>query len=263
MKIIDTHCHLDFSVFDADREDVIQRAQKAGVLAMLIPGVKASAWSNIKQLCHSHKGLYPAYGLHPMFVYEHQQGDIDQLAQWIELENPRAIGEIGLDLYHKNSSLQQQQPLFEQQLEIAKQYDLPVLLHVRKAHEQVLKLLKKYQINQGIVHAFSGSIEQANQYTQQGFKLGIGGMVTYERSSKLHKLIKDIPLDCLVLETDAPDMSGAAHHGQRNSPEYLPEVVQRIADLKMISVNEVCSLTTATACNTLNLNCIHSLSEFP
>ncbi len=247
MKMIDTHCHLDDAAFDSDREVVIHRAQALGVTRMIIPGVTANRWHRIKALCQNYPSLDAAYGLHPLFMDRHQEGDIERLSQWVEQESPVAIGEIGLDLYHKQASLAQQQPLFERQLEIAKYYDLPVLLHVRKAHDQVIALLKKHRIEQGIAHAFSGSEQQARHYLDLGLKLGIGGMVTYERSTRVREMVRQLPIEGLVLETDAPDMVVASHQGERNSPEYLPQVAEALAQIKGVPPEVVAEVTTHNA----------------
>lgn len=249
MRLFDSHCHLDVADFDTDRIKVLAQARAAGVASMVIPGIDAARWVGLLALCDAEKGLYPALGLHPMFYRQHAlTEDIELLEKLLSESNPVAIGEIGLDFYHSRGQGEQlQYTLFEKQLSIAREAGLPVILHVRKAHEEVLKRLKDITVVGGTAHAFNGSVELAQRYIDLGFRLGFGGMVTYERSTKLRELVKKVPLESMVLETDAPDMSPAAHHGARNSPEYLPEIAQVIADIRDISIEEVAAATTRNA----------------
>ncbi len=233
--IIDSHCHLDFSDFDHDRNEVLENSANKGITDIVIPGVQANSWQALIDLCDQHQQkpkLHYAIGLHPLFMHNVKPGDLKQLDILLSTKSPVAVGEIGLDFYIKNSDHQQQTILFNQQLELASHYDLPVILHVRKAHDQVLVSLRKHRIKSGIVHAFNGSIQQAGHYLDLGFKLGFGGMLTYERSSKLRRLSQQLPLEGIVLETDAPDMTVASHWGQRNSPEYLPQVLKVLTELR-------------------------------
>lgn len=243
MPIFDSHCHLDVSAFDHDRLEVLQQAESVGVNKILVPAIEYQSWDSLISFCRSKPGLYPALGLHPVFMRNHSQAHIDALAEAVDRHKPTAIGEIGLDFYVDKNNKKEQILLFEQQLEVARQYHLPVILHVRKAHNEIIKLLKKHQAVGGICHAFNGSLQQAEQYQALGFKLGFGGMLTYERSSKLRKLTQTLPLEAIVLETDAPDMPGAAHQYQRNSPEYLPEVVSALAALRTQSEEEISNTT--------------------
>jgi TatD DNase family protein len=247
MELFDTHCHLDVNEFAADRDAVLARARRAGVCWQVIPAVDAAGWEPLLALCRREEGLFPALGLHPIYIEQHRDEHVDELRRRIERERPVAIGEIGLDFFIKETDRKRQQQIFEAQLALAEEYRLPVLLHVRKAHDQVLQTLKRFDLSGGIAHAFNGSLQQAGQYMELGFKFGFGGMLTYERSSKIRRLAQELPLESIVLETDAPDMSPAQHHGERNSPEYLPEVVAVLAALRQMPVAEVASLTTANA----------------
>lgn len=240
MELFDSHCHLDVAEFDADRAAVLARARAAGVGQMVVPAVTAAGWPDLLALCRGEAGLYPALGLHPIYLDSHRDADIDELRRRVATENPVAIGEIGLDFFVKGLDRERQQWLFEQQLLIAEAFSLPVLLHVRKAHDPVLATLKRMKFaHGGIAHAFNGSAQQAQHYIDLGFKLGLGGMVTYERSTKIRALAATLPLESIVLETDAPDMSPVAHHGERNSPEYLPEVLQALAELRGVAAAEL------------------------
>lgn len=248
MHFIDTHCHIDFPVFDANREAILQRAKNMGVQQIVVPGVTAQHWPRLLQCVASQNGLHAALGLHPCFMAEHTEADLAALADAVSRYAPCAIGEIGLDLFIANADLDQQLALLRPQLQLAKQNDLPVLLHVRKAHDQMLKVLRQLQLPAGgCVHAFSGSEQQAEQYLKLGFKLGIGGTLTYERASKLRRLVRQHPLSCFVLETDAPDIPLAAHRGEINRPERVAEVAAVMAEIKECSIEEVAALTTASA----------------
>ncbi len=251
MQLIDSHCHLDLPAFDADRLEVLRRARAIGVTELVVPGVKADGWEGVRTLCRDEPGLHPALGLHPLFA--HDEGDVQRLRTALELAPPVAIGEIGLDFYDPGADRVGQQALFEAQLALAAEYRLPVILHVRKAHDAVLACLKRTPVRGGIAHAFNGSMQQARGYIELGFKMGFGGMLTYERSSKLRRLAAELPLEAIVLETDAPDMSPVAHHGERNSPEYLPEVLTALATLRPEPIEVIAAQTTANARSVLGL----------
>jgi len=254
MELFDTHCHLDVSEFDADRDAVLARSRAAGVSRLVVPAIDAAGWPGLLGLCRREAGLYPALGMHPIYSERHRDAHIDALRALIERERPVAIGEIGLDFFIPNADRPRQQAIFEAQLALAEASRLPVLLHVRKAHDQVLQTLKRFRLAGGIAHAFNGSLPQAEQYLALGFKFGFGGMLTYEHSSKIRRLARQLPLEAIVLETDAPDMATAAHHGERNSPEYLPEVVHSLAEVRGMALEEVAATTTATACALFGLD---------
>ncbi len=246
-KIIDTHCHLDVDAFDRDRDEVLQHARDAGVVAQIIPAIEVSGWRRLLELCGVHHDLYPALGLHPVFLQQHTQSDIEKLAAVVKTVQPVAIGEIGLDFSIKSLDRDTQQQLFEAQLVIAKNSRLPVIIHARKSHDEVIKLLRKHHISAGTIHAFSGSLQQGMHYYEMGFKLGFGGMLTFERSRKLRQLAHELPAEALLLETDAPDMTVASHRGERNSPQYLPQVLAALAGARDESIEEVARYTTNNA----------------
>lgn len=247
MQLFDTHCHIDLDDFSADRGQVLDDARQAGVGEMLVPAVQRTRWPDLIGLCSNEPGLYPALGLHPVYLDRHQPQDVQALAKEVADASPVAIGEIGLDWQLKQLDRGRQQQLFEAQLEVAESDALPVVLHVRKAHDAVLKTLRQYRLHGGFCHAFNGSREQAARYIDLGFALGFGGMLTFERSTRLRRLATDLPLDALVLETDAPDMTVASHQYQRNSPAYLPEVLDTMAALRKLPPAEVAAATTANA----------------
>lgn len=254
MDITDTHCHLDVADFDHDRENVLDRCRTLGVSKIIVPAIESKTWLNVLELCKSEKGLYPAFGLHPVFLNQHQPDDTEKLEQFLETVSPVAIGEIGLDYYIKELDQQQQLHLFEAQLEIAKNHHLPVILHVRKAHDQVLQLLKKINVKGGFCHAFNGSMQQAEKYIELGFKLGFGGTLTYGNSTKIHQLAKLLPLESIVLETDAPDMVVESHRGERNSPEYITESLAALAKIRGEDISVIAEQTSINANDVINFS---------
>lgn len=247
MELLDTHCHLDVPAFDADREAVLERARAAGVVGIVVPAIDAEGWPALIRLCASAPDLYPALGLHPVFLASHQDNDLQALEHALVEHAVVAIGEIGLDWFVPGLDRDRQQRLFEAQLAIAAAADLPVLLHVRKAHDAVLAALRRAPVRGGTAHAFNGSLEQARQYLDLGFRLGFGGMLTFERSTRLRRLARELPIEAIVLETDAPDMTVAAHRGERNSPEYLPDVLAALAVVRGADPADLARQTTANA----------------
>jgi len=254
MNIIDTHCHLDVTDFDLDRDQVINHCHEQGISKIIVPAIESKTWDKLLDLCKAEKCLYPALGLHPVFIEQHQTDDVNKLELLLEKEPTVAIGEIGLDFYIKELDQQQQTHLFEAQLQVAKNQNLPVILHVRKAHDQVLQLLKKVKVKGGFCHAFNGNLQQANKYIELGFKLGFGGTLTYENAHKIHKLAKELPLDSIVLETDAPDMVVSAHKGQRNSPEYITDCLNSLAKIRNEDAELIAKQTTQNATDVINFS---------
>ncbi len=253
MELIDTHCHLDVQDFDQDRAQVIAGARRAGVTAFVVPAIQAAGWPGLLRLCAAEPDFHPALGLHPVFLPQHRPEDLGTLERLLESEHPLAVGEIGLDFYLPGLDRERQQALFEAQLRLAAAAALPVLLHVRKAHDQALALLRRIPVAGGIAHAFSGSLQQAHRYIDLGFKLGFGGMLTFERSRKLRALARELPAESLVLETDAPDLTVAAHRGERNSPEYLPDCLLALAAARNEEPVAVAARTSQNAREALNL----------
>tara|TARA_Y100001935_G_C17311796_1_gene517257 strand:+ start:30389 stop:31150 length:762 start_codon:yes stop_codon:yes gene_type:complete len=244
MNLFDTHCHINLDVYDNDRELVLSNAKKNGVSRILVPAIRYTHWDKIIELSNKNINLYPALGLHPLFAKNHAKEDLVKLEQYIKKQRLAAIGEIGLDFFHPKFDKKLQEFYFQGQLELAQIYNLPVIIHARKTHENILKIIKKYSLPGGICHAFNGSIQQAVRYIDLGFKLGFGGSLTYKNSRKIQQLATQIPIESIVLETDAPDMVGSNHRYQRNSPEYLPEVAEKLSELKKISLAELAEKTT-------------------
>ncbi len=253
MDLIDSHCHIDVAAFDADRDEVLSRCRQQGIRRLVVPAIDARGWDGLLALCEKEQGLYPALGLHPVFVEQHKAEDVEKLDAKLAATKVIAVGEIGLDFYIKELDRQQQIELFEAQLTIAAKHDLPVILHTRKAHDEVLRSLRKIKVKGGVSHAFNGSQQQAKQYIDIGFKLGFGGTMTYEGSHKIHQLAKALPLESIVLETDAPDMVVASHRGERNSPEYLTESLNALARIRDEDINHIAEQTTANTCEVFGL----------
>ncbi|WP_371181735.1 TatD family hydrolase [Xanthomonas sacchari] len=247
MQLIDSHCHLDATEFDHDRDVVIARAQAAGVQAQVVPAVTAASWPKLRAVCESAPGLYPAYGLHPLFLAEHRPDHLQALEDWIARERPCAIGECGLDFFVEGLDEAEQQRYFAGQLQLAREFDLPVIVHARRAVDAVILAIRKVGRLRGVVHSFAGSAEQAAQLRSLDFLIGLGGPVTYERAQRLRRLAATMPLEQLLLETDAPDQPDAAIRGQRNEPARLRTVLDTIAELRDAPAAAIAAQTTANA----------------
>lgn len=245
--LYDSHCHLDAAEFDVDRPAVLARARDAGVARQLVPAVDRASWDAIRTLCAAEPGLRPAYGLHPMFLDRHQPGHLDELRDWLESERPAAVGECGLDFFVDGLDPDKQRLYFRRQLELARDFDLPVVLHARRAVEEVIATLREVGGQRGVVHSWSGSEEQARQLFELGFCLGIGGPVTYDRAKRLRRTVASMPLDCLLLETDAPDQPDADWRGQRNEPARLRQVLAVVAQLRGQPAAAIAEATSANA----------------
>lgn len=253
MQLIDTHTHLDFEMFDDDRAQVIARARNAGVERIVVLGVHAANWQRVWQLACDEPSVHAALGLHPVFLEEHQDAHVQQLRDWLERlrGEPKlcAVGEIGLDYYIDNPDIERQQRLLEAQLALAADFSLPVLLHVRRAHAPMIATLKRYKLERsGVIHAFSGSWEEAREYLRLGFRLGLGGAGTWPQAQRMHRVLRQLPLEAIVLETDAPDIPPAGRAGERNSPELLPEICRRLADLKGIDAHALAAASYRNSC---------------
>ena len=246
-SLYDSHCHLDAAEFDADRPAVLARARDAGVARQLVPAVDRASWDAIRTLCAAEPGLRPAYGLHPMFLDRHQPYHLDELRDWLESERPAAVGECGLDFFVDGLDPDKQRLYFRRQLELARDFDLPVVLHARRAVEEVIATLREVGGQRGVVHSWSGSEEQARQLFELGFCLGIGGPVTYDRAKRLRRTVASMPLDCLLLETDAPDQPDADWRGQRNEPARLRQVLEVVAQLRGQPAAAIAEATSANA----------------
>ncbi|HEX7917308.1 TatD family hydrolase [Rudaea sp.] len=245
--LIDSHAHIDVAEFDVDRAAVLARARAAGVAREIVPAIALAGFDKLRALCRNEIGLYPAYGLHPMFLAEHRPEHLDTLRDWIERERPVAVGECGLDFFVEGLDAETQRFYFRRQLELARDFDLPVILHARRALDEVIATLRNVGNSSGVVHSFSGSEEQARQLWKLGFCIGLGGPVTYERARRLRGIAAAMPLEFLLLETDSPDQPLHGHQGARNEPALLREVCDCIAALRGASSEEIAAATTRNA----------------
>lgn len=247
VRLVDSHSHFDVAEFDGDRAAALVRAREAGVDRQVVPAISAAGWPQLSSVCSGSEGLYPAYGLHPMYLAEHRDEHLDDLVAWIERERPAAVGECGLDYFVEGLDQDRQQVLFDAQLRVAQQAGLPVIVHARRAVEAVIASIRRVEGVRGVVHSYSGSAEQARQLWDLGFMIGMGGPVTYERANRLRRLAAEMPLEFLLLETDSPDQPDAWHRGQRNEPARLLQVCETIAELRNETPEAIASATTANA----------------
>lgn len=247
MKLVDTHVHLDVGEFDVDRTEVVQRAREAGVAHQVVPAIDAAGWPGLRATCAAFEGVHAAYGLHPVFLDRHEPAHLQALREWIARERPVAVGECGLDFFVDGLDRAHQTEVFDAQLRIARDFDLPVIVHARHAVDAVIASIRRVGGLRGVVHSFGGSRQQAEMLWREGFMLGIGGPVTYDRARRLRALVADMPIDHLLLETDAPEQPDAAHRGARNEPSRLLHVAQAIAALRGGTPEAVAEATTRNA----------------
>jgi TatD DNase family protein len=256
---IDTHCHLDASEFDADRQQVADAAEAAGVRGIVVPAVAVWNFDAVRALARHDARCVYALGIHPLCSPGAGQADLDTLRREVaaSMGDPRfvGIGEIGLDFFVAGLDAEHQTWLYAEQLKIAREFDLPVLLHVRKSQDQVGAQLRKLGVKRGIAHAFNGSNEQARRFVEQGLKLGFGGNVTFSRARQIRRLATELPLEALVLETDAPDMAPAwlsddqcgEQHKARNTPAEVAGVARVMAELRGIDAMALAQATWRNA----------------
>ena len=273
----DTHCHLDAAEFDADRDAVVARARAAGVTQLVLPAVARANFDSVRRLAHAHDFAY-ALGIHPLYVDQANEDDLPALRDALLLHRDDArlvaVGEIGLDHFVPGLDLARQARFYVAQLALAKEFDLPVILHVRKSADTLLKHLRTTPVRGGIAHAFNGSEQQALAFVALGFKLGFGGTLTFERALQIRRLAQALPLTAIVLETDAPDIppqwlyrpaqgrggeplsADVRDHGKepergreqgRNEPGELPRIAQTLAALRGLPLDEVAAATAANA----------------
>jgi TatD DNase family protein len=256
MNFVDTHCHLDAAEFGDTQADIVRNAAAVGVNRLVIPSVACNNFEAVRKLCGQYPKCSPAYGIHPMYTDDATPSDLEVLRDYLKQHKPVAIGEIGLDFFIKHYDQTRQEHFFVEQLKLARDFDLPVLLHIRRAQDTILKHLRHFysrvgpstQLRTGIAHAFNGSRQQADEFIKLGFKLGFGGAMTYSRATKLRELAATLPLDCMVLETDAPDIPpDFLERGLQNEPKYLPRIAQTLAELRGMSLDEIAQATTTNA----------------
>ncbi|GAA3945010.1 TatD family hydrolase [Allohahella marinimesophila] len=261
--LVDAHCHLDFDELAAYRaragichgaghpgsmasdkarevslETLIERTPDAYV----VPSIGKDNWQRVSNLAAANDNIHAAYGIHPWWAHEHGEADIKALASWLERDDCVALGEVGLDATIELSS-EEQQALLKPQLQLAADLGKPVMLHSVKTHEDMLRLLKAIGLRRGMVHAFSGSFEQGEQFIRQGLMLGISGIITYDRARKTRDAVARLPIDSLLLESDAPSMPVCGHQGEVNTPERLMDTAKSLAELRGCEVEEIVEQT--------------------
>lgn len=252
MTFIDTHCHLDADEFGDTQTDIVRAAQDAGVGRIVVPSVARNNFAIVRELCKRYPSCSPAYGIHPMYTDDALPDDLVALRDLLQQHRPVAIGEIGLDFFIDHFDRARQEYFFVEQLKLAQEFDLPVLLHIRRAQDVILKHLRQHKVCGGIAHAFNGSRQQADEFIKLGFKLGFGGAMTYSRATKLRELAATLPLESIVLETDAPDIPpDFLERGQPNKPQYIARIAQTLADLRGMPLEEIARITTENVSSAL------------
>ncbi len=255
IKLFDSITHLDNSIFDKERDSIFDRMSKVGIEGILIAGITQDKWRFIRQLAALKKNVYSAIGLHPSFLEQHSKKNIKDLELAVAVKPLWAIGEIGLDYYEEKFDRKSQIDLLSAQIQIAKSATLPAILHVRKAHEDMLIYLKALNFQEGgIVHAFNGSLQQAERYIDMGFKLSLGGAMTYPNAVKLRKLAAELPLDSIVLETNSPDMKPYNAKKAYNTPFQIFDVYNELCKLRNESASEIARVTCQNSKDVLRID---------
>ena len=234
-RFVDTHCHFDFPPFTGHEAQSIQQAAGAGVQAIIVPAIEAAHFDRVLDLAGTHTALYAALGLHPIVIEKHLDAHIEVLEDKLRSESKKlvAIGEIGLDLYRDDPQFERQQTILDAQLKLAKHHNLPVILHSRRTHDKLAMHLKRHDLPRtGVVHGFAGSLQQAQRFIELGYKIGVGGTITYPRASKTRDVMTQLPLSSLLLETDAPDMPLNGFQGEPNRPEQAARVFATLCELR-------------------------------
>lgn len=235
LRFIDTHCHFDFPPFTGDERASLQRACAAGIEKIIVPATEAANFARVLALAERFVPLYAALGLHPIVIEQHADDGLERLQQVLDDRPAKvvAVGEIGLDLFRDDPRFDRQEQILEAQLKLAKCYDLPVILHSRRTHDKLAMHLKRQNLPRtGVVHGFAGSFQQAERFVQLGYRIGVGGTITYPRASKTRDVIAQLPLTALLLETDAPDMPLNGFQGQPNRPEQAAKVFDALCELR-------------------------------
>ncbi|HCA7078763.1 TPA: metal-dependent hydrolase [Citrobacter sedlakii] len=235
LRFIDTHCHFDFPPFTGDEHASLQRACAAGIEKIIVPATEAANFARVLALAERFVPLYAALGLHPIVIEQHADDGLERLQQVLDDRPAKvvAVGEIGLDLFRDDPRFDRQEQILEAQLKLAKRYDLPVILHSRRTHDKLAMHLKRQNLPRtGVVHGFAGSFQQAERFVQLGYRIGVGGTITYPRASKTRDVIAQLPLTALLLETDAPDMPLNGFQGQPNRPEQAAKVFDALCELR-------------------------------
>lgn len=246
MIFADSHVHLYAEEYDADRAAVIDRAMAAGVELLLLPDIDSVSRQSMLDVAEANPGIcFPMIGLHPTSVKENFQQELAMLEPWLGKAEFIAIGECGIDLYWDKTFEPQQEIVFREQAELALSFDLPMVIHSRKSLNEIIRILKDFKGRglRGVFHCFPGNAGEAMLLTEMGFKIGIGGVLTFKNSG-LQEVVKALPLGNILLETDGPYLAPAPHRGKRNEPAYIPLIAEKIAEIKNIPIADVAAVTT-------------------
>ena len=255
MQIIDTHTHLYLEAFDVDQNEVIKRAIDAGVSHFFIPAIDSNYTERMYALEKSYPNLVSLMaGLHPCYVKDNVEEELEKVFEQLNTRSFCAIGEIGIDLHWDKTYLKEQQKAFSRQIELAKEYELPIVIHCRDAFDEVFEVLDQQKSPElyGIFHCFTGDLIQAKRAIDLNFKLGIGGVITY-KNGKIDKFLNELPLKSIVLETDSPYLSPKPYRGKRNESSHLTLILNKVAECYKIPVNEVAAITTQNAVDTFKI----------
>lgn len=255
MFMIDTHTHLYLNTFDEDRKDVVNAAIKNGIQQMLLPNIDNSSIDSMLNLCKDYpNNCFPMMGLHPTSVKENYLEELSIVDDWLKKEKFIAIGEAGIDLYWDKTFFEEQKITLKHQINLAKQYEIPLVIHSRDSFDEIYKIIKEHAAENltGVFHCFTGNIDQAKKINKLGFLLGIGGVVTFKKSG-LDEVVKNLDLESIILETDSPFLAPAPFRGKRNESAYVKLIAQKIAQIKNITLEEVSKITTNNAQQLFNL----------
>jgi len=254
--LIDTHTHIYLKDFDKDRQQVIDECLNLKVSKLLLPNIDSNTINDVINLCKAYEGIcFPMVGLHPCSVNENYQEELDKLIPYINNLNPIAIGEIGIDLYWNKTTLTEQIEAFKEQIIWAKKHELPIVIHARDSYQEIFNVLDEMNDDKlkGVFHCFSSNIDDANHIIAYGgFKLGIGGVVTFKNAG-LDKTLTHISLDNLVLETDSPYLTPAPYRGKRNKSSYIPLIAEKLSEIYTVDFTEIAKITTNNAKEVFNL----------
>jgi TatD DNase family protein len=254
LELIDSHCHLDDDRLNKSRSLLLIEARKVGIQHFIVPATTQQRWPLLHELQQKNSDIHIAYGYHPMFMNDHTNANMEELEQFITEHKAIAVGECGLDFFHSKQDEKEQKILFEQQLDVAKNLSLPCIIHSRKSLDSIISLLRKKQLKGGVLHSFSGSLQQARQLNDLGFKLGIAATVCFDRAKKLQSIVRETPLEFLLLESDAPDQTGPDYKGLLNQPAYMLKQLNKVAELKNIKASDVATQTSQNCHSLFALN---------
>lgn len=254
MMIFDSHAHYDDESFNEDRENVIKKLMENGIVGVLNCGASAEGMRDSVKLAEKYDIFYAAVGIHPENAYEFTDEVIDEIKELVKRDKVKAIGEIGLDYYWKeNPPKEVQKKVFRKQMEIAKEINLPVVIHDREAHKDTLEIMKEFPEVKGVVHCFSGSVEFARECLKLGYYIGFTGVVTFKNARKILEVAEEVPLDRILVETDCPYMAPVPYRGKRNRSEYIEYIMEKIAEVKKISIEEIQYITIKNVKNMLSI----------